>query len=85
MTRVVLALVRVGLPAAIAAAGVVLIAAGDGEDGQTAGVALIGCAVIVMLLNVFLRLSWRDTRDGEREEARAHVDGTGRRPDDDPG
>ena len=84
MTRVALALVRIGLPAAIAAAGVVLIVTGDGENEQGAGVALIGCAVMVLLFNLFLRVGWRDTRDREREEeAREHYDRTGRWPDDD--
>ena len=83
MTRVALALVRIGLPAAIAAAGVVLIAAGAGENEQGAGVALIGCALVVLLFNVFLRISWRDAGDRDREEAaREHFDRTGRWPED---
>jgi len=82
MTRVALALVRIGLPAAITAAGVVLIVTGAGENEQGAGVALIGCAVMVLLFNLFLRVGWRDTRDREREEeAREHFDRTGRWPD----
>jgi hypothetical protein len=83
MTRAALLLVRVGLPAAIAAAGVVLIIAGNGENAQGAGVALIGCAVLVVMFNFFLRLGLRDRRDREREEqAREHFDRTGRWPDD---
>ena len=72
--------VRVLLPAAIAAAGVVLLlVGGDTESG--AGVALIGCAVMVVLLNLFLRLGVRDTADREREEAaREHFDRHGRWP-----
>ena len=82
MTRAVLLLVRVGLPAAITAAGVVLIVNGAGENEQGAGVALIGCAVMVVLFNLFLRLGWRDQRDREREEeAREHFDRTGHWPD----
>jgi hypothetical protein len=82
MTRAVLLFVRVGLPAAITAAGVVLIVEGAGENEQGAGVALIGCAVMVVLFNLFLRLGWRDQRDREREEeAREHFDRTGRWPD----
>ena len=82
MTRAVLLFVRVGLPAAIAAAGVVLIIEGAGENEQGAGVALIGCAVMVLLFNVFLRVGWRDERDREREEeAREHFDRTGDWPD----
>ena len=73
--------VRVLLPAAIAAAGVVLLlVGGDNESG--AGVALIGCAVAVVLLNLFLRVGVRDTADREREEAaREHFDRHGRWPD----
>jgi hypothetical protein len=82
MTRAVLLFVRVGLPAAITAAGAVLIVEGAGENEQGAGVALIGCAVMVVLFNLFLRLGWRDQRDREREEeAREHFDRTGRWPD----
>ena len=79
---VILRLVRIGLPAAIAAAGVVLLIVGDGENDQGAGVALIGVALVVMLLNLFLRLSASSTRDREREEAaREHFHQTGRWPD----
>ena len=85
MTRVGLFLVRVVLPAAIAAAGAVLLITGDDENTQGAGVALIGCAVLVVMFNLFLRLGWRDQRDREREEeAREHFDRTGRWPDEDP-
>jgi len=78
---VILFAVRVLLPASIAAAGVVLLLiGGDNESG--AGVALIGCAVIVVLLNLFLRLGVRDTADREREEAaREYFDRHGRWPD----
>jgi hypothetical protein len=84
MTRAALMLVRVGLPAAITAAGIVLILEGAGENEQGAGVALIGCAVMVVLFNLFLRLGWRDQRDREREEeAREHFVRTGQWPDED--
>jgi hypothetical protein len=84
MTRAGLLAVRVVLPAAITAAGVVLILTGTGENAQGAGVALIGCAVMVVLVNLFLRLGWRDQRDRAREEeAREHFDRTGRWPDED--
>lgn len=78
----ILRLVRVGLPAGIAAAGVVLLIVGDNENDQGAGVALIGVALVVMILNLFLRLSASSSRDREREEAaREHFDRTGRWPD----
>jgi hypothetical protein len=82
MTRAALLLVRIALPAAIAAAGVVLLVTGAGENEQGAGVALIGCAVMVVLLNVFIRIGVRDQRDRDREdEAREHFGRTGRWPD----
>lgn len=73
--------VRVLLPAAIAAAGVVLLLlGGDSESG--AGVALIGCAVMVVMINLFLRLGVRDAGDRDREQAaREHFERTGRWPD----
>ena len=82
MTRVVLLLVRIGLPAAIATAGVVLLVTGAGENEQGAGVALIGCAVMVVLFNVFIRIGVRDQRDRDREDdAREHFGRTGHWPD----
>ena len=79
----ILRLVRIGLPAAIAAAGVVFLIAGEGENDQGAGIALIGVALVVMLLNLALRLGVSSNRDREREEAaREHFDRTGRWPDD---
>jgi hypothetical protein len=79
---VILRLVRIGLPAAIAAAGVVLLIAGSGENDEGAGIALIGCAVLVLLFNVFLRIGLSSSGDREREEAaREHFDRTGRWPD----
>ncbi len=79
----ILRLVRIGLPAAIAAAGVVFLIAGEGENDQGAGVALIGVALVVMLLNLALRLGVASNLDREREEAaREHFDRTGRWPDD---
>ena len=78
-----LRLVRIVLPAAIAAAGVVFLIVGDTENEQGAGVALIGVAVVVIVLNAFLRLGVSSERDREREEAaREHFDRTGRWPDD---
>ena len=80
----ILRLVRVGLPAAIAAAGVVFLIAGEGENDQGAGIALIGVALVVLLLNLALRLGVSSTRDREREEAaREEFDRTGRWPDED--
>ena len=63
-----LVLVRVVLPAVIAVAGVVLLIVG-GDSAQGAGIVLIGVAAIVVLANLFIRLSLRSERDREREEA----------------
>ena len=55
---------------------------GEGENDQGAGIALIGVALVVMIINLFLRLGVSSTRDREREEAaREHFDRTGRWPD----
>ncbi len=79
----ILRLVRIGLPAAIAAAGVVFIIAGETENEQGAGVALVGVALVVLLFNLFLRLGASSTRDREREEAaREEYDRTGHWPED---
>ena len=61
-------LVRYGIPVLIALAGVVLIVAG-GDSGTGAGVVLIGIAGLVLLANVFVRLSLQSEDDREREEA----------------
>ena len=59
-------IVRVWLPAAIALAGVVLIIVGD-ETTRAMGVLLLGVALLVVLANLFVRLSLQSER--EREEA----------------
>ena len=79
----ILRIVRIGVPAAIAAAGVVVLIVGSGENDQGAGIALIGVAFVVVILNAFLRLGVSSERDREREEAaREHFSRTGRWPDD---
>lgn len=64
-----LLLVRIGLPALIAAAGVVLLIVG-GDAGTGAGIVLIGVAVLVVLANLFIRLAIDSEKDREREAAR---------------
>ena len=79
-------LVRYGIPVLIALAGVVLIVAG-GDSGAGAGVVLIGIAGLVLLANVFVRLSLQSEDDREREErARRFYSEHGRWPrkDEDP-
>ena len=76
--------VRVWLPAAIALAGVALIALG-GDAGRGAGVVLIGVAALVVLVNLLARLSVSSERDREREEEqRRYFSSRGRWPDDEP-
>ena len=62
-----LRVVRYGLPVLIALAGVVLIVAG-GDSGAGAGVVLIGIAGLVLLANVFVRLSLQSEDDRAAEE-----------------
>ena len=62
-------LLRVGLPVAIAVAGVVLLIVGD-DAGRGAGIVLIGVAGLVALANAFIRLGLQSERDREREERR---------------
>lgn len=60
-------IVRVWLPAAIALGGVVLIVVGD-ETIKAMGVLLLGVALLVVLANVFVRLSLQSEREREEEE-----------------
>jgi hypothetical protein len=60
---------RIGFPAAIFVAGVVLIAIG-GDAPLGAGIVLIGVAGLVALVNVLAQLSLRSERDREEEERR---------------
>ena len=62
-----LTLVRVVLPAAIAVAGIVLIAVG-GDSPVGAGIVLIGVAGLVVLANVLMRLGLDSERDRAEEE-----------------
>jgi Flp pilus assembly protein TadB len=61
--------VRIVLPALIAIAGVVLLIVGD-DAARGAGIVLIGVAVLVVLANLFMRLSLQSERDRRREAAR---------------
>jgi hypothetical protein len=60
---------RIGFPAAILVAGVVLIAIG-GDAPLGAGIVLIGVAGLVVLANVLMQLSLQSERDRQREEER---------------
>jgi hypothetical protein len=59
--------VRVGLPAATAVVGIVLVIVG-GDATRGAGIVLIGVAGLVVLANLLIRLSIESQRDREREE-----------------
>jgi drug/metabolite transporter (DMT)-like permease len=64
-----LTLVRYVLPAAIAVAGVILIVIG-GDSAVGAGIVLVGVAGLVVLANLFVRLSIHSERDRAREAER---------------
>jgi drug/metabolite transporter (DMT)-like permease len=64
-----LTLVRMWLPAAIALAGLLLIVFG-GDIERGAGVVLVGCAVLVVVANLFMRLSLQSEREREEEQRR---------------
>jgi xanthosine utilization system XapX-like protein len=61
------ALLRIGLPAAIALVGIVLLVVGD-ETAKGAGVVLLGVALLVVLANLFVRLSIQSERERAEEE-----------------
>ena len=60
---------RIGFPAAIFVAGVVLIIIG-GDAPVGAGIVLIGIAGLVALVNVLIRLSLQSEDDRAEEERR---------------
>ena len=80
----VLFVVRYGVPAVIAFAGVVVaLAASDSAVGIEIGAMLWGAAIAVFLLNFFFRMGVTGDRDRDREEeAREYFDQHGRWPDD---
>ena len=69
------------LPALIALAGVVLGVAGGSDTTAGIGTGLVGVAVILVLISLFMQLSTHSNEDREREEhARAFFDRHGRWP-----
>jgi hypothetical protein len=60
---------RIGLPAAIFVAGVVLVLIG-GDAPVGAGIVLIGVSFLVALANVLIRLGLQSEREREEEERR---------------
>ncbi len=86
--RIVLLAARVGLPLAIAIAGVVLIVVGGPGSHHhsptiaAAGVALLIAALIVWMVNWLFRMSVQSNREREQEErAREYFDVHGHWPD----
>jgi len=81
--RAVLSLTRVWLPLAIVLAGVVAIVLGHGHTVlASAGVVLLGTALMVWMINWMFRLSVESNADRDREErAREYFDRHGRWPD----
>ena len=80
--RWALRLTRVGVPAALVLAGVVLVLVG-GETATAIGIVLIGAGPIVLALNLLLRLSFADSEERSGEErARRYFSRHGRWPDD---
>jgi len=73
-------LLRVGLPGAIALAGLVLVILGGYIDTGL-GLTLIGISFVVVLVNAFVRLSFASEDDRAKEEAaREYFTRTGRWP-----
>jgi len=72
-------LVRYGLPALIALAGVVFLVAGSSGTATAFGIVLLGVALLVVLANLFARLSISSEDDREQERrARDSYTRTGR-------
>jgi len=68
------------LPAAIAVAGILLMALGSGAAAVGAGVTFFGVALVV-IANALIRLGIQSNKDREREErARRFFDRRGRWP-----
>ena len=78
--------VRVWLPLAIIAAGlIVIIATGGSETGVEGGAGIIGAGASVWLLNLIFRVGVQGERDRDAEdEARAFYDEHGYWPDEAP-
>jgi hypothetical protein len=72
--------VRIGLPGVIAWVGLMFVLVGHG-DLPTLGGALIGVSAIVVIANLYARLSMRSQHDREQEAAaRRQLSRTGRWP-----
>lgn len=73
--------IRIGLPATIGLAGVALMVLGEDATLLSAGLVLVGVALLVALTNALMRLAIRSQRDREREAwARRYFDRHGHWP-----
>jgi hypothetical protein len=73
--------IRIGLPATIGLAGVGLMVLGEDAALLSAGLVLVGVALLVALTNALMRLAIRSQRDREREAwARRYFDRHGHWP-----
>jgi hypothetical protein len=81
-----MSLVRVWLPLAIIASGLVLVVAtGFSEEGIEGGVMLVAAGLSVWLLNLFFRIGVKGDRERDDEDrAREYFDRHGRWPDEAP-
>ena len=71
-------------PAVLLATGIVLVVIRASDEAVGLGVGLAMAALVVFLLNAFMRAGLRSQRDRDREEdARRHYDRYGRWPSDD--
>jgi hypothetical protein len=83
LVRAALFATRVLLPLALGATGLVLAILGT-DATEAAGITLIGCALLVVLANAFVRLSVHEEDDRAREQAaRDYYGRHGRWPDED--
>ena len=77
MTRAV----RIGAPAALVVAGIVLVAGFDSRGADAAGYTLLGSSALLVLSIVIFRAGLASTADRDREEeARVFYDEHGRWP-----
>ena len=79
MRRLGLHFVRYGIPLVMTIGGIVALELGDAAAGF--GVVLIGCAGMVLMINVLFRMSLVSNRERDVEEqAREHFEREGRWP-----
>jgi hypothetical protein len=75
---------RYVFPAVLLATGIALVLVRASDEAVGLGVGLSMAALVVLLLNAFMRAGLRSQRDRDREEdARRHYDRYGRWPADD--